>query len=95
MEPHLITPFIHYLPKRTQRRLIRYVTVWGLIAKPSGEQIENFLRGTRLLTRREMKTLFPDGELHIERFMGLSKSFVVYRIVKRQTERESGWAAGG
>ena len=79
MEPHLITPFIHYLPRRLQKKIIRHFTVWGLVTKPSKEQINNFLASIRLLTREEMKRLFPDGTLYEERFLFFVKSFVVYK----------------
>ena len=79
MEPHLITPFIHYLPQRFQEKLIRHFTIWGLVTKPSKEQINNFLASIRLLTREEMKRLFPDGTLYEERFLFFVKSFVAYK----------------
>lgn len=79
MEPHLITPLIHYLPKRLQEKLIRHFTVWGLVTKPSKEQITNFLASIRLLTRKDMKRLFPDGSLYEERFLFFVKSFVAYK----------------
>jgi len=50
IEPHLITPWIHYLPKQWQRPLLRYFTIWGLITKPSRKQIDEFLNEVRLLT---------------------------------------------
>jgi hypothetical protein len=78
-EPHLLTPLVHYLPKRWQRRLLRWGTVWGWIARPSGEQVERFVRDTRLLSLREMRALFPDCEIRRERFLGLTKSYVAIR----------------
>ena len=79
IEPHMITPFIHFLPVNWQGKLLRYVTIWGLVAKPSKEQINDFLNSTRLLTRSEMVQLFPDGTLLVERFLGFAKSFVIYK----------------
>jgi SAM-dependent methyltransferase len=78
-EPHLLTPFAHYLPKRWQRRLLRRFTVWGWLARPSPEQVERFLRETRLLTYREMRALFPDCEIRRERVLFLTKSYVAVR----------------
>lgn len=79
MEPHLVTPFIHYLPLKLQKKLIRYFTVWGLVTKPSPEQIDRFVAGIRLLTRKEMERLFPDGALYEERWLFFVKSFVAYK----------------
>lgn len=87
MEPHFITPFIHYLPKRFQEKLIRRFTVWGLVTKPSKEQITNFLSSIRLLTRKEMQRLFPDGSLYEERFLFFVKSFVVYKASDNELKK--------
>ena len=78
VEPHLIALFIHYLPWGMKKRLIRYFTVWGLVTKPSQDQISDFLNHTRLLTERELRQLFPDGTVYREKFFLLTKSFVVY-----------------
>jgi ubiquinone/menaquinone biosynthesis C-methylase UbiE len=77
IEPHLITAFIHWLPFKISRRLIRYFSVWGLVAKPSQQQIDNFLLSTRLLSRNELKKIFPNAQISEETFLGLTKSFVV------------------
>jgi len=76
MEPHLIAPFIHWLPRRAQRRLIRCGTVWGWLTKPSPQQIVAFLDEVRLLNHREMGELFPGCEIICERLLGWTKSYV-------------------
>ncbi len=42
VEPHLITLFIHYLPKSLQRRLLRNFTIWGLVTRSTVWECENF-----------------------------------------------------
>jgi len=79
VEPHLVALFIHYFPRRLQRRLIRYFTAWGLATKPSQDQVDEFLNSTRLLTEAEAKSLFPDGTIYREKFLFFTKSFVVYK----------------
>lgn len=79
MEPHLITPLFHYLPRSWQRKLMRHFTVWGLITRPSKKQIDDFLSNTRLLTRKEMEVLFPGAHIHEEKFLFFVKSFVAYK----------------
>lgn len=78
VEPHLLTPFIHYFPRALQRKLLRY-TVWGLVAKPTEEQREAFLHEVRLLSHREMRQLFPDCRILRERFLLLTKSYIAAR----------------
>ena len=79
LEPHLLTPFIHFLPRKLQRKLLRYFTVWGLMTRPSPNQVDGFLTEVRLLNFKEMKDLFPDCEIQRERFLGLTKSYVAVR----------------
>ena len=78
-EPHLLTPFVHWLPRRWQRRLLRNFTVWGWLARPVPAQVERHLVETRLLGLGEMRRLFPDCEIRCERFLGLTKSYVAVR----------------
>lgn len=79
VEPHLLTPIIHYLPKRIQRHLLRRCTVWGLVARPTRSQAEEFLSTVRLLTEREMRELFPDARIVAERILGVKKSFIAVK----------------
>lgn len=79
IEPHLITPFVHWLPQRLQKCFLRYGTVWGWLNKPDKAEVEKFLNEVRLLTYSEMKELFPDCQIHRERFFGLTKSYIAIR----------------
>lgn len=79
VEPHLLAPFIHWLPVRWQRRLIRNFTPWGWVNRPTAAQVDAFLAEVRLLTRAEMQALFPDCEILEEKFLGLTKSYVAVR----------------
>ncbi len=79
LEPHLITPFIHYRPIRWQRRLLRNFSVWGWLTRPSRQVVERFLASTRLLSHAELRELFPDCEIRRERFLGLTKAYVAVR----------------
>src|SRR5262249_34130252 len=79
LESHLLTPFVHFLPLSAQRKLIRNFTLWGLLARPTQEQVDGFLREVRLLNRREMKTLFPDCEIVAEKVLGMTKSYIAVR----------------
>ncbi len=80
IEPHYITPFIHYLPKKVQRYLLRNFTVWGLITRPSQQKVDDLLQELRLLTVQEFQELFPDAEITNERFIGFVKSFVAMKF---------------
>lgn len=79
IEPHVLTPFIHWLPKKWQRPLVRNFTVWGWITRPSVERREWFLNTTRMLTKSEFQTLFPEATIKQERFLGLTKSLIALK----------------
>lgn len=80
IEPHVLTPFIHWLPKDWQARLLRNFTVWGWITRPGAEARARFLDTTRMLTANEFRGLFPEAEIWRERFGGMTKSFVAAKI---------------
>jgi Methyltransferase domain len=79
IEPHLLTPFIHFLPARAQRALIPNFTVWGLLTRPTSQQVRAFMAEVRLLNRAEMQALFPDCTIVSEKVLGLTKSYVAMR----------------
>ncbi|MGI9075647.1 MAG: methyltransferase domain-containing protein [Bryobacteraceae bacterium] len=84
IELHLMLPFIHYLPKAWQRRIIERFTVWELLARPSESQrsfyIEHFLNDIKLLDKTDLQRLFPDAKILSERVLGLAKSLIAVRV---------------
>jgi hypothetical protein len=79
IEPHLLTPFIHWLPKSMQRPLLRNFTLWGIVTRPARSYCEGLFRELALLSPKEIKILFPDATLIAERFFALPKSIVAIR----------------
>ena len=78
VEPHLLTPLVHWLPYGWRRAMLRHFTVWGLITKPSKEYVDFFMSTCHLLTPRKVRRLFPGADLETERVLGLTKSIVVW-----------------
>jgi Methyltransferase domain len=81
IEPHLLAPFIHYLPVNLQRKLVRHFTIWGLVTKPDSKLVEQTLASITLLSAGQMENLFPDSKIVNERVLGLSKSLIAVRGV--------------
>lgn len=79
VEPHYMTPFIHWFPKEARRKLLRWFTLWGWIYRPSKQRVDDMLAELRLLSYDEMKELFPDCKIRRERFLGMTKSFIAVR----------------
>lgn len=79
VEPHLLTPFVHWLPAAARVRLLRDWTLWGRVTRPSPERCAAFVREVRMLTVPELRRLFPEAELWRERALGLTKSIMAVR----------------
>ncbi len=83
IEPHYLTPFVHYFPPSVQKALLRWFSVWGWIVRPSREVVHNTVDYTRLLRKSQMVDLFPDCEIRTERLLWvLPKSYIAVRIWK-------------
>jgi len=80
VEPHFVTPFVHWLPRRVRRRMIRNFTVWGLTARPSQAYCDQLIDEFALLSRREMQQVFPDATVLSERFAGFPKSLIAVKV---------------
>ncbi len=80
VEPHLYTPFLHWLPPSWQRALAPRFSLWSLLSSASEEQrdfyFRHFLKEIRLLRERELRNLFPEARILRERFLGIPKSLV-------------------
>jgi SAM-dependent methyltransferase len=71
IEPHYQFPLFQFLPEGAQRWLnARFTLGW----RQKGDWYP-----TKLLSARDLRRLFPDAEIHRERFLGLTKSFMVVR----------------
>ncbi len=75
IEPHTGVPFYWRLPRFLREAILSYwdrrVPGWVVM-----------LRGTRVLSRRRMRELFPDGRIYVERILGVEKSYTFYRPYK-------------
>ena len=80
IEPHYLAPFIHWLPTKWQKKLIRNFTVRGFLDRPTSVEVDNMVETTRLLSFKEFKNLFPDCKIFIERmFFIIPKSYIAIR----------------
>jgi hypothetical protein len=86
VEQHLLMPFLHWLPQRWQRDLVRKWTLWDWVERPSPDRreyyIEHYLNEVRLLSSPELSALFSDAVILRERALGWTKSLVALRIPK-------------
>lgn len=78
VEPHFLVPGFQFLPARLRAALHARRDLGWMSQAPSREQARSNVEEIRLLRRPEMRRLFPGCTLHVERFLGLPKSFVAY-----------------
>ena len=52
-----------------------------MVWRPTEERIEHMLNEIRLISKDELKAMFPDGSILVERFAGLPKSLVAFRKI--------------
>src|SRR5882757_5560934 len=87
VEPHFVAPGFQFLPLAARARLVRR---WPLTHSRPGTPQEGMdaVINIELLTRAEMRYLFPGSLLLAERVLGLTKSLIAVR-----TERDPGAGA--
>ena len=78
IEPHFHVPGWQWMPKGIRIELLRRRRCGWRGPCPDREQARRLVEEVRLMTRRELRRLFPGATIHAERFAGLVKSWIVY-----------------
>ena len=83
IEPHLLTPIVHWLPRNWQRAWITKWTVWDFVERPTPDRrdfyIQHYLNDIRLLSASELAALFPDAKILRERTLDFTKSLIAMK----------------
>lgn len=79
VEAHYAIPFAQYIP---QRLLYFFLTKTKLsrLQKWDPKDAQQYLDEIRLLDLKEMKQLFPDSSMYLEKFMGMVKSISAHNL---------------
>lgn len=79
LEHHFKFPFFQFLPRFLQ---IFLQTKTSLIhgVRHNYDDALRIVEEIRLPSKSEMKVFFPESNLHIERYMGIAKSFLAYNF---------------
>ena len=78
-EPHFLCPFFHWLPRGVRIWLVRHFSLGWYTRTPDKASAARLVDQIRLLRRSELRRLFPGASIIRERFLGLTKSFIVIR----------------
>ena len=76
IEPHFMTPFFHWLPKTARKWLVRHFQLGNWPKATSKDEATRTVKSSSLLSKRQLRKLFPDATIIKERVFGLSKSFI-------------------
>jgi len=83
LEPHFYFPFFTFLPLSVRTCLHQNFSLGHMGKQPDWLEARIACEETRLLTRRELASMFPDGKVLNERLLGLVKSRVVTNLVEK------------
>lgn len=76
IEPHFVFPLFQFMPLRLQVMLGCRFSLGWFSKFPSKEAAKREIESIRLLTRSELRALFPGAHIVKETYWGLTKSFV-------------------
>jgi len=78
-EPHFRFPGFQYLPEAVRVKLIMRFPLGFFDRIADREEAWDIIRHHRLLSTRQMRVLFSDGEVFHEKFAGINKSIIAVR----------------
>lgn len=71
VEPHFLFPLFQFLPVVLRVRLLQRFHLGWVPRVSDATEARKVVLGIRLLTRSELRELFPDSHIHSERYLGL------------------------
>ncbi|HMQ67697.1 MAG TPA: class I SAM-dependent methyltransferase [Ignavibacteria bacterium] len=79
LEPHFLFPFFQYLPVNVRAGLVKNFDLGWYDKQPDKEKALELASSIKLLSQKELKKLFPDGNIYHEKYLFLNKSFIIYK----------------
>lgn len=79
IEPHYALPFFQFLPSSLVFPILTKTTL-SRMHKWDPKYARAYLQEIRLLSKREMKMLFPEGKIYCEKLLGMNKSFTCHNF---------------
>jgi hypothetical protein len=79
IEPHCMTPFIHWLPKPLRIWLVLHFQLGNWHLANTIDEAVRTVESARLLTKEMMQELFKDSNILTERFCWLPKSLIAIK----------------
>lgn len=80
IEPHFLFPFFHWLPKSFQIWLLMKFDLGWYKKCETKNQAKALVDSIRIMKKNELKQIFPNSKIIIERWLLFSKSYMVTNI---------------
>ena len=80
IEPHFVFPMFQFLPISWQVWLVQNFNLGWIGRLPEREQAEQTIRAINLLSKEQLRSLFPDADITTENFFGLTKSLLACKV---------------
>ncbi|MEO7648000.1 MAG: methyltransferase type 11, partial [Gemmatimonadaceae bacterium] len=78
LEPHFLVPGFQFFPLGLRAWMVSSFDVGWYRRIPDLHQARAEVESVRLLSRTDLRRLFPEARIYKERFAGIVKSFVAY-----------------
>ena len=75
LDPHYRFPFVHFLPRNIR---VSYIHKFRMPKGEPREKAEKIADSLRLMTIEELQLLFPEADIHREKFLFMTKSYYLY-----------------
>jgi len=76
VEPHIVAIFIHWLPRKLYR-VLGFLSIRRISLLGKRKKYYQIFDGIRLLSKSEVREIYPDKHVSYEKVMGMVKSFIV------------------
>lgn len=79
IEPHFLIPFFQFLPLMVKTSMLMHFNLGWIPRQKEKEKACDAVSRIRLLKRRELESMFPEGNMLKEKCFFLTKSFIFYK----------------
>lgn len=80
IEPHFFFPFFQFLPNDIKFFLVNHFNLGYFKKTKNKKKSEDIVNSIRLLKKKEVKRLFPGSEIHSEKYLGFTISYISYKF---------------
>ncbi len=81
LEPHFLVPFWQFFPESLRTWMHCQANLGWIDREPDLQKAREEVASIKLLTAMEFQRLFPDAQIHRERFGPLTKALIAYRTL--------------